>query len=450
MPKKTVIIGGGPAGLYASILCAKRGRTVHLIEESGELGGLLGSFKSVCNATFDLGSHFLRQTGVKEIDEAVFGELDRQPDQWQRMPYLKNGAFFSGKLYQRSPFPNTNHLPQEVYEKGLSEFLAATPPKVEDTRTSEDFLVRTFGRTFADYVYRPTLKKYMGVDFSELAPVAHDYFDSNRIIAFTPEKTRELKKNPLHDARLGFHFSDEGQAGLMNYYPSTGGIGQWTEQLKETALKLNVRISTKTRAEGVRYQDNCVKGITLSNGEVLDVDELVWTAVPVPLLKLCALGFELEKIKLRTSNLYYYLFDRPLQTECYYVLCLDARYQPFRISNYAALHGHPNERQIHACCVEVIGNEADIKQSSLHQVFQELKAMGLLEPKTTVVHQEAKVARAGFPVLTNAFFSQTVALREFLLKNIKNLTLVGKGSGKAFFTQDVLKDVYETIGGFPR
>lgn len=38
-PKKIAVIGGGPGGLYAAQMCAKRGHDVTLYEKSGELGG---------------------------------------------------------------------------------------------------------------------------------------------------------------------------------------------------------------------------------------------------------------------------------------------------------------------------------------------------------------------------------------------------------------------------
>ena len=37
--KKVVVVGGGPAGLYAAVLCAKKGHEVILLEKDAELGG---------------------------------------------------------------------------------------------------------------------------------------------------------------------------------------------------------------------------------------------------------------------------------------------------------------------------------------------------------------------------------------------------------------------------
>ena len=39
MPKKVVVVGGGPGGLYAAKVCALRGHDVTLLEKNGTLGG---------------------------------------------------------------------------------------------------------------------------------------------------------------------------------------------------------------------------------------------------------------------------------------------------------------------------------------------------------------------------------------------------------------------------
>jgi 2,4-dienoyl-CoA reductase-like NADH-dependent reductase (Old Yellow Enzyme family)/NADPH-dependent 2,4-dienoyl-CoA reductase/sulfur reductase-like enzyme len=49
VPKKVVIVGGGPAGLEAARTCAKRGHTVTLFEKSDSLGG---NFRLACAAGF--------------------------------------------------------------------------------------------------------------------------------------------------------------------------------------------------------------------------------------------------------------------------------------------------------------------------------------------------------------------------------------------------------------
>ena len=98
--RNIVIVGGGIAGLLSALMYAKSGAKVSLIENSGEIGGLLRSYVSPDGYSFDFGTHFLRETGLKELDKLLFGELC--PLTWQSFNVLKNGNYFCGKLNEAS------------------------------------------------------------------------------------------------------------------------------------------------------------------------------------------------------------------------------------------------------------------------------------------------------------------------------------------------------------
>lgn len=442
--KTVIVVGGGPAGLVSAMVARQKGHTVYLIEEENECGGLLRSFQGRDGTVFDYGNHFLRQTGNEALDALVFGEFDTLSDQWQRVPYLKNGNFFRGKLYEKSPFPNTNHLPKELYEKGIQELSELIPPKAEDCKNCEEFTGKTFGETFKNTVFGPSMRKFYGAELKELAPLAHHFFDMNRILAFTPAKSRELKKNAAFDERIGFHFSDEGRASVMNYYPTTGGIGQWIAMLVNQAKALGVEVLCGKRVAKVLHQNRRISSVQLASGENLPCDQLVWSVVPFPLLKAADLQFETTKVRLRTSNLFYFVYDKPVETECHYFVCMDDDLKAFRVSMYSNLRSKSKDKAIHAVCVEVNDNEPDTRPETLEAMSSELKKMKLLDANAKVLYQEARFARAGFPVFTNRYIEQSRNMREFLTAQFSNLILAGKGSGKTFFTQDTLLDTFQT------
>jgi len=70
----SVVVGGGIIGIFSALFLAKSGHRVCLIEQSGELGGLHTS-DSVEGYQFDRGTHIPSLTGVKEIDDLIFGKL---------------------------------------------------------------------------------------------------------------------------------------------------------------------------------------------------------------------------------------------------------------------------------------------------------------------------------------------------------------------------------------
>jgi protoporphyrinogen oxidase len=443
--KPCVVVGSGPAGVLSALMLSKKGREVYLLEEEATCGGLLRSFANKDGVVFDYGSHFLRQTGVKELDDLILGELDQEPERWQRLSHLKNGVIFRNQLYQYSCHVNVNALPKELYEKGILELMHLIPVSESQCRNEEEFLLRNFGPTFTEHVFRPALTKFTSLSLKELAPGARSLFDLGRIIAFSPEGARLIKKAPAFDNRIAYHFSDEGQAGLINYYPSTGGIGQWMERLVERCKEQGVKVRTSCRLENIVHKDRRISQLVLSNGEKIDCEMLIWSVAPPALLKCANLQFPLEAIKLRTVGLYYYVFDRPLLTEAQYVVSLDPEFKSFRISAYANFRSNPRDRSIHASCIEALLDKADESTAALENGVQELKKMKILDPEAKVLYQEAKSARAGFPVFTPQFLRQTQDLRSYLTETLSNLVLVGKGHGKTFFMNATLVDTFKTI-----
>mgnify|MGYP004527291963 CR=1 FL=1 len=70
-----LVAGGGPAGVAAATVCARQGKKVFLVEESGSFGGLgtVGMVPELMN--FDDGENFLAGGIGKEISDALFGEI---------------------------------------------------------------------------------------------------------------------------------------------------------------------------------------------------------------------------------------------------------------------------------------------------------------------------------------------------------------------------------------
>ena len=65
-----VIIGGGPAGMFAAITAAKQGRSVLLLERNDRLGKkLLITGKGRCNVTNDCDSAEILQKNVGKRPE---------------------------------------------------------------------------------------------------------------------------------------------------------------------------------------------------------------------------------------------------------------------------------------------------------------------------------------------------------------------------------------------
>ena len=132
-----------------------------------------------------------------------------------------------------------------------------------------------------DYVFQPILKnKYYRCDLHELVEGSHNFFQLGRIIGLTPQASREIKKSEIYNRKLAFHSSSEGNSDLNNYYPVSGGIGQWIESLKQKLLNMGVHILTENSVDKIHHENNQVNSVMLTNGVQIDCNHLIWT-IPI-------------------------------------------------------------------------------------------------------------------------------------------------------------------------
>lgn len=442
MKRTIAVVGGGPAGLLAAHIAAKKGHDVVLIEQEDTCGGLMRSFANQEGVEFDYGTHFLKETGLSELDHLLYKEVELDKEKWNSFPYLKTGVFFQNRLSEASAFADLHALGDNLHDQAAAEILKLGNPAASESATCEEHLLKNFGPTVVANLFAPAMQKLLGAPLRELAPTAHELFGLGRVIAFTPEKSRELKKDPSLNARLAFHSSREGISGQLNFYPADGGIGLWAVTYTDLLKRLGVKIETGTRVTKISAKNGKLE---LSSGSTLSYDQIVWTIPAFLALKAAGTEFKTAPPKIRVSNLYYFIFDQKLRNETYFFTCLDPEYSFFRITDYSNMRTSARAKTQFAICVESLADKPDSEQAGLRLIPEELKKMKLLGESAKVVYAEARCAKAGFPVATPAQQKATRELGVLLEKEVPNLLQAGKAAGGGFFLNDVLIQTYREM-----
>lgn len=190
--RNMVVVGGGIAGLVASLLLAKKGYKVDLIEKEEACGGLLRSFKNDDGITFDYGTHILSETMIRELDEILFPNLENEG--WNQFEILKTGNYFKGNLYTKNQMIYAPFLEESLYQKGVLDLLQ-TEPITEQVHNLKEYTERQFGHTFSQHIFAPLMRKLQGCELEQLHQDAHRLFGYTRLIIAGEHASRELKKS---------------------------------------------------------------------------------------------------------------------------------------------------------------------------------------------------------------------------------------------------------------
>src|SRR5215207_4309843 len=158
--KPTVILGGGPAGLTAGYLLAKKGLPVVVLEAEDQVGGIAKT--AVRDGyRFDLGGHRFF-TKVKEVDD-LWHEIMRE--EFLKRPRMSriywNKKFLDYPL--RGPDVIKKLGPVELTRAFLSYLWAQIKPKGRED-TFEQWVSNRFGKRLFNLFFKSYTEKVWGVD----------------------------------------------------------------------------------------------------------------------------------------------------------------------------------------------------------------------------------------------------------------------------------------------
>jgi protoporphyrinogen oxidase len=162
--RPVVVIGGGPAGLTAGYLLAKKGKPVIVLESTGQVGGLART-EVRDGYRFDLGGHRFF-TKVKEVDD-LWHEIMKE--EFLRRP--RQSRIYWNDKFLEYPLQGMDVIrklgPVELMRCGVSYLAAAIKPKGRE-ETFEQWVSNRFGKRLYNHFFKTYTEKLWGVSTDEI------------------------------------------------------------------------------------------------------------------------------------------------------------------------------------------------------------------------------------------------------------------------------------------
>jgi len=271
-PARIVVVGAGPAGLWAGWRAAKAGHQVTIVDRAPQVGGMAASIE-VGGLRVDLGSHRLHPSTPPAVLAGLQGLLG---DDLQTRP--RNGRIHLAGRWLGFPLRTADLLRNtpRSFAAGAVRDAVASPFRRPRADTFAEVVRAGLGSTVAEEFYRPYIRKIWGIDPSELS----GDLARRRVSASSPvDIARRLVRGSRPEGRVFL-------------YPRRG-FGQISEALADAAVSAGaeIRLGAAVVALDPGTTDRPARvdlaasdrGGTDQAGSVDVVDaDLVWSTAPLP------------------------------------------------------------------------------------------------------------------------------------------------------------------------
>ena len=162
--RKHVVIGGGPAGLTAAYVLARRGRSPIVLEKDGQVGGIARTVEYK-GFRFDIGGHrfFTKVGSVQKLWRKMLGpDMLRRP-RLSRIYY--NGRFFD---YPLKPMNALRGIGIVDAVRVLFSYLWIRVRPIRPEVSLEDWVSNRFGRRLYNIFFKTYTEKVWGIPCNKI------------------------------------------------------------------------------------------------------------------------------------------------------------------------------------------------------------------------------------------------------------------------------------------
>jgi protoporphyrinogen oxidase len=250
-----VVLGTGMAGFGAAYRLHAEGLTPVVYDKNAYYGGHTASFLSDTGFLFDLGPHisFTKDTRIQDL-------LAANVDQQYETVRIHLNNYWRGHWPQHPVQLHLHGLPEDVIVKVIADFVEEHHAPPREVKNYADWLLASFGRTFAELFPMTYTRKYHTTTADNMST---DWLGPRIYRPSLEEVLRGAISPSVPHEHYVTHFRYPSEGGFVSYLKKFVPLGD---------LQLNhelVSIDPRTRQLG------------FSNGLVTGYDALV-SSVPLP------------------------------------------------------------------------------------------------------------------------------------------------------------------------
>ncbi|HRZ42718.1 MAG TPA: phytoene desaturase family protein [Bacteroidales bacterium] len=308
-PKKALIIGAGPAGLAVSVLLARQGYAVEVLEKNLYPGGRCGRIVRD-GFRFDTGATMMLMPGMyREVFRSLGLDFDTDLPMI-RMKNLYTLCFDDGSRLAFSTDTGAMAQQLELMEPGSAARAARyveTGYRMYRLAVSR-LLARNFTRWHQFFNLRNVLMLLRLRVFTTHTNFTRRYFrDPHLQMAYTYQNIY-VGQNPYTAPAL-FAMIPSAELTEGSWFP-VGGMHALVEKLLAEGEKLGVAVRYRTEVQRIHTQGNRVTGVVLADGTLREAD-LVVSAADLPhvynrLLPTSFMKFRLKRMRYSCSAIVFH------------------------------------------------------------------------------------------------------------------------------------------------